>query len=222
MDAPPPLPRQRPSVVAASKESFGVQAAKFSLYAPLMVLVVGFVSNISQRNGQAVALTLFGLNMLIIVVGLALGLLALAMIPKFGKQGILIRALLGTAINLTLLVLTLVVVLPLFTHASVRRQLVGHWKARTVTDPSIGTMDIALNEDGTFTFNSVPRKGAGVKSTGQWVFLRDQAVGVSIETANGVTAPKPINIGLGKVQSIDTQQMTLSTDKGPETYDRVP
>ena len=44
----------------------------------------------------------------------------------------------------------------------------------------------------------------------------------SIETANGVTAPKPINIGLGKVQSIDTQQMTLSTDKGPETYDRVP
>jgi hypothetical protein len=80
----------------AEKEPFAVQAAKFSLWAPLVAIVVNIAarttSDITQQGIGFVALGLY-------VMGLILGVVALFGMGRHGRKGILVRAVLGVCLN---------------------------------------------------------------------------------------------------------------------------
>src|SRR3954470_15206074 len=87
----------RPPAPAADKPSFGEQAARFSLYVPLAVILVGCFSRSTTEPGVAAALAWF--NVALIVAGFLLGIVALLSIRKFGPERILRRAIFGILFN---------------------------------------------------------------------------------------------------------------------------
>jgi hypothetical protein len=101
MSQPPPPPSQ--------PEPFPVQAAKFSLYVPIVIVVLNCVLNstLNKPNDTAastsmnhVALLLIGiLCQLGLVAGLVLGIVALFGIKKHGAKRILPRAITGILLN---------------------------------------------------------------------------------------------------------------------------
>src|SRR5256885_694020 len=136
-----------------SKESFGVQAARFSMYVPVAVLLIGCFSR-GSRDQPSVVIALFWLNVALIVAGFLLGIVALLSIRKFGTEGILGRAIVGVVLNGLAVALLVTVVLPLTRVIDVRNQVVGHWQLTNKTDPSIKQLDLTFNKDGTFVFIS--------------------------------------------------------------------
>lgn len=91
--------------------SFPQQAAKFSFYAPLVAIFLGFIIQ-PQVQGNRMAMVVLGLtSTILIIAGLVFGIVALAAIKRHGREGILGRALVGTCIN-GLLVLAMLIAIP--------------------------------------------------------------------------------------------------------------
>jgi hypothetical protein len=93
----------------AEKQPFGAQAAQFSLFAPLVMILVNMLCTIypMQRTIGAV----IGLSAFVVYgVALVLGIVALFSMRKLGRKGILVRATIGVVLNASLLVLAVVLV----------------------------------------------------------------------------------------------------------------
>lgn len=83
--------------VPDTKQSFGEQAARFSLYSPLVVLILGIV-NITKAD-RSVSIAIFAINLLLIISALILGVIALISMRRYGRKRILSRALDRRAVN---------------------------------------------------------------------------------------------------------------------------
>jgi hypothetical protein len=104
---PPPLP---PVIKDQAKEkTSAVSAAKFSLWAPALVipvnLLITIVLNSAQASGTRLGnLVQVGVTALVIVMGFALGWFALWKTRQVGREGIWGRAIAGIVINGVLLI----------------------------------------------------------------------------------------------------------------------
>jgi uncharacterized protein YegJ (DUF2314 family) len=102
--APPSLPLSPPP----PDSSFPQQAAICSLVAPLISFVIGIFVQ-PQVRGNHIAMIVLGLSStLLIIAGLILGIVALVVTKRHGREGIFRKALTGTCIN-GLLVLMMVI-----------------------------------------------------------------------------------------------------------------
>jgi hypothetical protein len=214
------------TTISEPKQSFGEQAARFSMYVPIAVFLIGCFGRAgasADKSDRSVALTLFGINMLLIVTGF---------VPRHRRAGLdeTLRAgahprpaIIGVVLNGLALLLVATVFLPLMGAGNTKQQVVGTWRLTNSADPSIKQLDITFNKDDTFTFVSSRVDGAKVTITGKWVFTPTKTIGLDVEKLNGEDNPAMTGkkMGLGKVKKIDAKNMTLTTDKGEEVYQRV-
>src|SRR6478609_9489494 len=102
----------------AEKESFVVQCARFSLYAPLAGIMLNCVSNMGQGAPRdrttllVIGFASYGIYML----GLILGIVALVQMREEDRPRAKWRALLGTAINGALVAIFTIVILMATQH----------------------------------------------------------------------------------------------------------
>jgi hypothetical protein len=105
---------------SAGREPFAVQAAKFSLYAPFVIIVLnillqeGFKADDGSANAALVRSAKFiigGLSAITFLAGLVLGVVALFGISKHGAAKILWRAIAGICLNGLLLLASLAAVM---------------------------------------------------------------------------------------------------------------
>src|SRR3954452_1975046 len=196
------------------EQSFGEQAARFSLYAPFTALVIGLLSN-GSRGQPSVAITLFGINVLLVIAGLSLGVVALLSMRRYGRQRILGRAVVGVLFNGMIITALIALVLPLVLAGGIKNRLPGHWSIESARGQAPETIAITLNEDGSFAFES-SRDGATTASfSGTWTLTRARVLGITIEhVTHGDASAVGKRIGLGSVKSIDDNHMVLQTDIG--------
>jgi hypothetical protein len=98
MDKPPTL---------SSNNSFPKQAATFSVYAPFLSFAIGIFLQPLVHGERAAMIILGLLSTLLILVGLILGIVALAATRRHGRTGIFGKAIAGTIINGLLVLLIL-------------------------------------------------------------------------------------------------------------------
>lgn len=106
MNTPPPLPNHSPA------NSFFHKAATVSLFAVPLSIAVNMVSGAgtAQFDPEMRRLVILVVGILagvIMLLGLVAGVVALCGIPKYGKKGILWKALVGTVLPLFLVVLAI-------------------------------------------------------------------------------------------------------------------
>src|SRR5947209_1169723 len=120
--SPPPLPPQPPTAPAPPlgyagptsypppgpvKPNFGMQAAKASWVAPIIAVALNFLTNGAGPQARAVSgFVSLGLY----IVGLILGIVALAGVRKYGRKGVLVPAIVGVCINGALVLLFALVI----------------------------------------------------------------------------------------------------------------
>ena len=206
--------------------TFGEQAARFSVYVPVCVLLIGcFARSNSDPN---VSLILFWLNVSLILAGFVLGIIVLLSMKQYGTEGILGRAIAGILLNGLCIGLLIVVMLPLLGAGRTKDQVVGHWRMTNKPDPAIKQIDLTLTKNGRFDLTTQRVDGISVTIDGTWVFTPKRLIGVTVEHvnasggANADTSMVGKKIGLGTVKTIDQEQMVLATDKGEESYKRLP
>src|SRR5688572_19184773 len=102
------------------KQSFGEQAARFSLYAPFAVLLIGLLT-LGNRDQWGVGITIGVINILLLVAGLGLGIVALLSMRRFGRERILGRAIVGILLNGLAVGFIASALFPLLQNAGVRR-----------------------------------------------------------------------------------------------------
>jgi hypothetical protein len=106
--SPPPIPT--PPLIDADSGKFARNAAMFSLAAPLIAFCIGLFVQ-PQVRGIRVAMIAFGLTqMLLILSGFVLGIVAWTATRRIGREGILGTAIAGTCINGLLILLSLMLV----------------------------------------------------------------------------------------------------------------
>jgi hypothetical protein len=202
-------------------QSFGEQAARFSLYAPLLAFFIGIIANASRDKASA-AMPLLIINCLLVVAGLVLGIAALVSMRRYGRQGILGRAIAGVLLNGMIVTALAAVVLPLVLAGRVKNQLPGQWSLQAAPKQVMDSTTMTLNQDGTFILESSRDSATIMSVSGTWVLTRTRVLGVNIERVKqGEPSAVGQRIGLGTVKSIDEKQMTLQTDNGEERYARV-
>lgn len=91
------------------KVPFAQQAAKASLFAPLIAIVVNLFTIQIKQDSKSAALIITTTCSLMIIAGLIFGIIALFGIRKHGKTGILWRSILGLLLNGFLIVSALLV-----------------------------------------------------------------------------------------------------------------
>ena len=96
----------------AEKESFVVQCARFSLYAPLAGILLNCFSNLGQQGtrDRSTMLVIGSASYGIYMLGLVLGIVALAQMREEDRPRAKWRALLGTAINGALVAIFTIVI----------------------------------------------------------------------------------------------------------------
>jgi hypothetical protein len=82
----------------AEREPFAVQAAKFSMWAPLILILINMAARMAGLD-DSVLMAIGGVAAISYVVAFILGIVALFGIRKHGRHGILVRAVLGILIN---------------------------------------------------------------------------------------------------------------------------
>lgn len=111
---PPPLPPASPT-----KKPFAFQAAQASFLAPLISIGIGFFVNVIGSGGHPSPLAGIitgSLCSLLIVLGLLFGIIALFGIRRYGKKGILGRAIAGILINGLLLFFMSLAIIKIIEH----------------------------------------------------------------------------------------------------------
>jgi hypothetical protein len=106
----------------AEKEPFAVQAAKFSLWAPLILIVINLAAKMAGLD-ESVLTAIGGVAAISYVVAFILGIVALFGIRKHGRQGILVRAVLGIMIN-GLIIVFAISLIPMMATARERARAV--------------------------------------------------------------------------------------------------
>lgn len=209
--------------MAGVQQSFGEQAARFSLYAPFAVMGISTLSA-GARHEAGVKIALFVISTVLLIAGLGLGIVALISTRRFGTDRILTRAILGVVLNGMAIVLLAVFLLPLLATGRVKTQVVGHWHMQhSVPPPPNGPLDITLNSDGTFELDGKLPTGVPLAIKGTWTMNRSREIDVRFVSVNDKAAdPASKPIGLGIVRSVSDTQLSLKTDSGQEDYDRVP
>ena len=107
---PPPLPVEPLSyatpVISSdeNKKDIFHQAAKASWRAPFIAFIFGLVTVVAREQNRTIAMVVGGLNALIILLGLAFAIVALAGVR--GRKRILLPATIGLVLNLLLVSLT--------------------------------------------------------------------------------------------------------------------
>jgi len=116
MNIPPPIPSQTPPpVIPVSPPSnpFAKQAALFSFIAPFVSFGIGIFGQPVVRGNRMAAIILGCVSTLLILAGFVLGIIALFGMKKYGKKGILGRAIAGICIN-GFLILMMLIAIPRF------------------------------------------------------------------------------------------------------------
>jgi ABC-type molybdate transport system permease subunit len=119
MDAPPVIPQPPPLPLA--KKPFAFQAAQASLLAPLFSVGVGVVVNVGMGNqATPLAKLITGcLSVLLILSGFILGIVALLGTRRYGKKGIMGRAVAGICIN-GVIIAFMIISIPTYMKAAER------------------------------------------------------------------------------------------------------
>ena len=221
---PPSPPPEDARGTSRERQSFGEQAARFSLYAPIAAIVINFATMTNKEPGVGMAIG--WINLTLVLLGFVLGIAALVSMRTYGRRRILGRATVGVLLNTLILVSAASFLLPAYRAKQVREQVVGAWRLQATPGgggPS-GQLDITFKPDGTFQLARSDGDGILVGSlSGKWVFSRNKQVGVVVERAEGAAAYRiGETVGLGQVRSIDERQMILKTDKGEEVFRRLP
>ena len=212
-------PQSTSKYAAEPGQSFGVQAARFSLYAPIVAIVLNVCAT---GNKDRIGMVTIGVtNLILIVAGFVLGVVALISTRRYGGKGILGRAVAGVALNGLFLLSGLVLLIPLMQRSHLVTGLAGHWRMVSSPTPSAGTIDITFNRDG--TFHMTASGGKPVDLTGRWEVSFGKVLGVHVShVAAGDPGAAGRDLGLGRVTSNDQRQFVLATDHGDEVYQRIP
>ena len=202
-----------------SSEPFGEQAARFSLYTPLVVFLIGAAA-FGNRDQHGVAMALASINIALILIGFVLAIVALSSMRRYGKQRILVRAVLGLIANGLLVAAMVPFMFSFVLSGHVKSQVVGHWHMRT--DP--GRMQYDLSLDKNDTFHVASNVGTiAIGFDGHWELARNRVILITIDKVNGGDPAKiGKRIGLGTVKTVNDKELILGTDKGEERYDRIP
>src|SRR4029079_2571363 len=105
---------------------FAEHAAKFSLYAPIAVFLLGCCMFGNKDRG--VGLALAGLSMLLVAAGLCMGIFALLSVRKYGPERLLGRAVGGIILNGIALAMIGGLLVMARSPAVIKRQLPGRWQ----------------------------------------------------------------------------------------------
>jgi len=206
---------------AETRQSFGEQAARFSLYAPFVVLGLG-ICTLENQKYSGVGIVVAVTNLVLITLGFVLGVSALVSMKWFGRRRILWRAVVGVALNGVLLLAVLAAFGPWIARSRVAKQLVGHWRLVSAQGATKGQLEMTLNADQTCRVNGKAGNGGPLDVTGHWTLSVRRELGIRIEHVT-VGNPGSIgkDIGLGKVRSVDDRQVVLEAGDGDEVYERV-
>lgn len=200
-------------------QSFGEQAARFSLYAPFVGFLIGFLSRSSQTPSASTAM--FTINCCLIVVGLLLGIAALISMRRYGTEGILVRAIVGVFLNGMVIVALLIILLPVVQAGRMKQRLTGSWTAHPTDAPNESVV-LTLRADNSFQLERTRDSEKMVSLDGTWAFTRTHLLGVEIShVTEGEASVAGKKIGLGTVTSVDDSTMVLKTDDGEERYTRT-
>jgi hypothetical protein len=208
--------------MADDKQSFGEQAAKFSLYAPLVAIGLGIVTaGVREQSVMLYAIPI--LNLTLLVAGFILGIVALMSMKRFGTERILGRAIGGIVLNGIVLACLAALLLPVLAAGQVKTRIVQHWRLpHSSTAANNGPIDIAFSADGTYRMDTVSPTAGPLVVLGNWSMNRSQQIHITIVTVNGKpVGPPPKEMDLGIVNTVTADHLSLKTDNGFEEYDRV-
>lgn len=107
-----PPPGYPPYGYVKPSQNFGMQAAKASWVAPIVAVALNVISNSAMQGRTEKAIIGFA-SLAIYLIGLVSGIIALSLVRKYGRRGILIPAIVGVCINGSLVVLFGVVIVGL-------------------------------------------------------------------------------------------------------------
>jgi hypothetical protein len=202
--------------------SFAQNVALFSLLAPIAAAGFDYFAN-SLRNEDPLVGRVLGLTAIILVpVGLAASVIALAFIPRLGKTGILWQALGGLSLNgVLMVVMAWVFVLaskggvPTLDDMDLRQQLIGEW----VADKDGVTMGIELRRDGSFRVLHLHSGISVADFSGKWaVQNRDLYLNVdTIVDGNREAIGNKLNWSIDK---LERNELVLGWASGQTRYER--
>ena len=209
--------------MAETRESFGVQAARFSLLAPLTVVLIGVLTRLSLGQFPRVAIAIAWINGGLIVIGFLLAVAALISMRRFGPDRILIQGIVGGVINGAFFVIFLGAIMSARALVRNRELLMSHWQMQSGPDKSFKSLDLTLKPDNTFVMEGDKVEGQHLNMAGTWDVSARGLLGVMVGQVNAEnTDLKGKHVNLGTVKTINEQQLILSTDKGEEIYRRAP
>lgn len=208
--------RERPQ-----KQNLGEQAARFSLYVPVAVVMLGFCVSTMMQRERSTILAIAYFNLVLMVLGFLAGVIALVAMRKFGREGILYRAVGGVILNGLLLASVYAMLRPLLQARAMQEDLVGVWTLiRSPVETQTGSQ-LDLQKDGRFRFVTNTHIDAPPTVSGKWVLTTDRTLGLDVQQVeNGNNEMAGQKIGLGKVRSVQKTKMVLETDKGDEIFER--
>ena len=208
-------------IVTRTHSYAGEQASKFSLYAPIVALVLGFLT-INNRQGGAgvfIAWTNVGLA----VSGLCLGLFSLTKLGASNRNCILVRALIGIILNGLIVVGVVMILNMASTTLTIHDRIVGHWRVTKSVVRNTGQTSVTYRPDGTCELVQTSAEGRSGKATGNWLL---EAAGhhllITIRHGDGDASLAGKTLNLGRVKSVDDSQMVLDTGAGDEISQRIP
>ncbi len=209
--------------MAETRESFGVQAARFSLLAPLTVVLIGVLTRLSLGQFPRVVIAIAWINAGLIVIGFLLAIAALISMRRFGPDRILIQGIVGGVINGAFFVIFLGAIMSARALVRNRELLMSHWQMQSGPDKSFKSLDLTLKPDNTFVMEGDKVEGQHLNMAGTWDVSARGLLGVKVGQVNAEnTDLKGKHVNLGTVKTINEQQLILSTDKGEEIYRRAP
>ena len=208
--------RQRPP-----KQNLGEQAARFSLYVPVAVLMLGFCISTMLQKERSTVLAIAYFNLVLMVLGFLAGVIALVAMKKYGREGILYRAVGGVILNGLLLASVATLLFPMLQRGRMRDQLVGSWTlVHSPTESQTGSQ-LDLQKTGRFRFVTSTTVDAPPTVSGTWILTSNRTLGLDVEQVeHGNADMAGQKIGLGKVRSVEKARMVLETDKGDEIFER--
>lgn len=217
------------------KKPFAYQAARFSFWAPIAALVLGWLVSAMLRDAATapggmqasatlVLVTVVALNLAAVV----LGVVALVAMRRLGRTGLLWRAGGGVVMGLLILVSLGSIARRVTSDLQLRRALVGEWEMETtVAGRAPAKIDVTLRQEGTAAVR-IEGGGKAATLTGVWAVLKDAGTGKRVlavkwdagqanvlgsDTMQGVRWP---------VESVGEQELRLSGEGGKaEVYRRV-
>jgi len=158
-----------------------------------------------------------------IVAALALGIAALVSMRKYGRRGILWRAIVGVALNGLVLAAAATLLVPMMGASRTKGQVAGRWTMQSSPHAPPGKTVVTFNADGTFAMDVADGATPIVALSGRWTMDATRVIGITVDrvtTGNAEIAGK--SMGLGRVTSVDAQRLVLKADAGDETYERTP